>query len=93
MLSGISPLHIRRSVQADWEKTKMEMDTRHVMNRLQIPKRRLKSRNGFLKGNTKLNITQSKSRLEKWEAETNRDSQWLQSSETTTPGHENQWLI
>lgn len=67
------------------------MDTRHVMNGSQILKQRLESRNSFLKGTTKLNITPEKSRLEKWEAETNHDYQWLQSNETLTPGHENKW--
>jgi len=32
ILSGLSPPHIRRMVLADWERTKMEMDTRHVMH-------------------------------------------------------------
>ena len=35
------------------------------MNGLQIPKQRLKLRNSFLKGTTKLNMTQSKSEVSK----------------------------
>lgn len=63
------------------------------MNRSQISKQRLKSRNSFLKGSIKLNITPEKSRLEKWEAETKQDNQWLQPNETLPPGHENKWSI
>jgi len=89
IFSGILS-HIRRLVQADWEKTKIETDIRHIMHELQIPKQRLKSRTSFLKGT---NITPSESRLEKWEPEINYNNQWLQPSETLLPGHKNKWQI
>lgn len=63
------------------------------MNGLLIPEKRLKSRNIFLKGTTKLNMTPSKYILEKWEAEVHHDNQWLQPNEKLSSGHENKWPI
>lgn len=63
------------------------------MHELQVPKQQLKSRNSFLKGTTKLNITRSETRLEKWVAEINHNNQWLQPSETLPSSHKNKWPI
>lgn len=72
------------------------MNTWYIIHRFQIPKQRIKSRNGFIKGTIWLNITLSESRLKKWEKLkpiTITNGCRLQSSETLPPGHKNKWMI
>ena len=66
LLAGIAPPAVRRSVTAQREREKQVNDNRHPLHGHNLPRKRLKSRNSFIRATDELIQSPSTRRLEQW---------------------------
>ena len=91
-LASIVPPHIRRTILAKGERTRQEIDDRHVMYNYNACRSRLKSGKSFITTSTALTKTPIENRLELWMNDAPNTFP-LKPSENLAPGNELKWPI
>ncbi|VVC24696.1 Hypothetical protein CINCED_3A012938 [Cinara cedri] len=93
ILSGIAPPSIRRSTQADWERTKIASDPRYPMYGITPQLSRLKSRKSFMNHTKAILSTHPETeRTTRWRKEISSTSSWVP-NESLPPGHNETWPV
>ncbi|XP_062835725.1 CMP-N-acetylneuraminate-beta-1,4-galactoside alpha-2,3-sialyltransferase isoform X3 [Anolis carolinensis] len=89
-LAGIAPPDVRREVAANGERNKVEHCESHPLHGYHPPPTRLKSRKGFMRTTTPLDVPPAAARVSLWAAKPG-NSNWMAPQEGLPPGANQEW--